>query len=83
MLLKHVPPILQEMCEKYQKTPAQIAINWLISQTNVITLSKMSTQEHIIENLDALNWNISSEDIELLRKNFPDQQKLSDAVPLG
>lgn len=29
-------PILDEMCDKYQKTPAQFAINWLISQKNIV-----------------------------------------------
>jgi len=30
--------VVDEVCKKYNKTPSQIAINWLISQKNFITL---------------------------------------------
>jgi diketogulonate reductase-like aldo/keto reductase len=66
--------ILDELAEKYNKTPAQIAINWLISQKNVITLSKTSTIEHLKENLGAIGWAMDKDDIEKLRKDFPNQK---------
>jgi len=75
--------LLDEMCEKYDKTPVQVAINWLISQDNVATLSKMSNPQHLDENLGALGWEMEKEDIEQLRNEFPDQQDVSDAVPLS
>lgn len=74
--------MLDQMCRKYKKSAAQIAINWLISQENVITLSKMSNIEHIKENLGALGWQMEKEDIEKIRREFPDQEEVSDAVPL-
>lgn len=81
-LLAQPIPILERIAKKYDKTPAQIAINWLISQKNVITLSKTSTIEHLKENLGAVGWEMESEDIEDLRKNFPNQQEKSDRLPL-
>ncbi len=75
-------PILTKLAEKYNKTPAQIAINWLISQTNVVTLSKTSSVEHLKENLGAIGWTMDTKDIELIRTEFPDQREVSDAVPL-
>ena len=82
-LLENIPLILSEMCDKYKKTPAQIAINWLISQPYVITISKMSNPSHLEENLGALDWEMEPEDIERLRNEFPNQRDVSDAVPLG
>jgi len=70
------------MCQKYQKTPAQIAVNWLISQKNIVTLSKMANQEHLKENLGAIGWTMVGEDIEKIRRDFPGQQGVSDRVPL-
>lgn len=75
-------PIVDEICKKYQKTPAQIAINWLTSQQNVVTFSKMGSPKHIEENLGAIGWNMEKADIERLRKEFPNQQDVSDRVPL-
>jgi diketogulonate reductase-like aldo/keto reductase len=75
--------ILDQMCAKYNKTPAQVSINWLLSQTNVVTLSKTSTIEHLKDNLGAVGWQMEKDDIELLRTNFPNQHFISDTVPLG
>src|SRR3989344_503367 len=75
-------PILDEMCAKYQKTPSQIAINWLTSQENIITLAKSTNLEHLQENLGAIGWHMEKDDIERLDKEFPDQKDISDAVPL-
>lgn len=75
--------IIKEMCEKYSKSPAQIAINWLTSQENVVTLSTMRSEAHLEENLGGIGWTMEREDVERLRSQFPDQQEVSDRVPLG
>lgn len=82
-LAKDVPEVMQAMCEKYQKTPAQVAINWLISQENVLTISKTRSVEHLEENLGAVGWEMEKGDIELLRNEYPKQEDVSDAVSLG
>lgn len=74
--------ILQELADKYGKTPYQIALNWLLTQPNVITIPKTSSVEHLEENLGALGWELSAEDMARLTKGFPDQQQHSARVPL-
>lgn len=81
-LLAGPAAVVEELAKKYGKTPAQIAINWLISQKNVITLSKTSTVEHLEENLGAVGWEMEKEDIEKLRKDFPNQKERSENLPL-
>lgn len=76
-------PFLSDMREKYKKTDAQIAINWLTEQKNVVTLFKSSSHEHIDENLRSIGWDIDVEDRENISKNFPEQKYISNAVPLG
>ncbi|MDP3986466.1 MAG: aldo/keto reductase [Candidatus Veblenbacteria bacterium] len=76
-------PILDEMCEHYQRTPAQVTLNWLISQPNVVTISKMRQAEHLKDNLGAIGWQMETEDIERLRRDFPEQEAVSDSIPLG
>lgn len=75
--------IVDELCKKYNKKPSQIALNWLISQNNVITLTKTGNIKHLEENLDSVNWNMSDEDIELLRSDYPIQFDKSNTVPLN
>lgn len=74
--------LIDSLARKYDKTPHQIALNWLISQQNVVTIAKTSKPEHLMENLGALGWTMEAGDIELIRREFPDQKLISDAVPL-
>ncbi len=74
--------LMNELCKKYQKIPSQIAINWLTSQKNVVTLSKMGSEEHLEENLGAIGWEMEKEDVEKLDQDFPGQQDVSDSAPL-
>ena len=75
--------LLEEMGAKYHKSVAQVAINWLVSQKNVIAISKMRRKEHLIDNLGALSWRMDSNDVEKLRADFPNQKEISDRFPLS
>lgn len=55
--------ILQEIAKKYDRSLAQIAINWLISQDNVVTIPKATSPAHIDDNLQALNFKLAKEDM--------------------
>jgi len=55
-----------KLAQKYNKTPAQIAINWLISQKNVIAIPKAVEKEHIDENIGAMDFQIEENDMVLL-----------------
>ncbi len=54
--------ILDELAQKYSRTQAQIAINWLISQKSVVTIPKASNVKHLKENLGAIDWSLDKED---------------------
>lgn len=60
-------PELDEICEKYEKTPVQVALNYLICQPNTIAIPKSSKKEHIDEILKASGWKLEEEDITKLR----------------
>lgn len=75
-------PIFIDLAKKYSKTPAQIAINWLIAQENVVAISRTSNVKHLEENLGALDWALEPEDIEKLRESFPNQLDISYGEPL-
>ena len=68
LLAKPGHVLLDELAKKYDKTQAQIAINWIISQDNLITIPKSSSTHHLSENLWAYWWEMSKEDREKLDK---------------
>jgi len=63
--------LLDELAEKYDKTQAQIAINWLISKPNIVTIPKAVKTEHIQENLGAIGWKPNEKDLRRLDHDFP------------
>jgi len=63
-------PLLDEMAAKYGKKQAQIAINWLVSKKNVVTMPMSVGHEHLKENLGALDFALSAADIKRLDEDF-------------
>jgi diketogulonate reductase-like aldo/keto reductase len=68
-------PTVIEIALKYNATPAQVAINWLIRQPKVIALPMSTKRAHLEENLGALDLELSPSDLELL-----DQIELPESV---
>lgn len=62
--------LLDEISKKYNKTNVQIALNWLISKENIVTIPKSINLEHMKENLEAIGWKLKEEDIFKLDKEF-------------
>ncbi len=58
---------LKDLSEKYNKTPAQISLNWLISQGNVIPIPGAKNANQAKQNAGALGWSLMPEEVELLR----------------
>ncbi len=81
-LLDPPAPLLSEIAEKYEVTPAQAALNWLLAQESVVTLVKTSSPAHLQENLAALDWTMEPADVERLRREFPGQEPVSNRIPL-
>lgn len=57
--------IIKKLAKKYGKTENQIALNWLIAQ-RITVIPKATSATHIRENIGALGWKLSDEDIALL-----------------
>jgi aryl-alcohol dehydrogenase-like predicted oxidoreductase len=64
-LIKILPllNLLVELSNKYQKTPAQISLNWLIAQGNVIPIPGAKNAKQSLENAGALGWQLLREDV--------------------
>ncbi|MDJ0599937.1 MAG: aldo/keto reductase [Crocosphaera sp.] len=67
--LKKIEPIinqLKKLGEKYDKTPAQVALNWLIAQGDVIPIPGAKNARQAQENAGGMGWQLSSEDVKQL-----------------
>ncbi len=70
MLAKPDPRML-EVCRRNSKTPAQVALNWLVSKPNVFAIPRASRAAHVLEDLGGSGWRLSEGDVGELEKGFP------------
>lgn len=66
MLVNQKNDLLDTLSKKYNKTPAQVALNWLISKDRVVAITKSSTKEHLKEAVGAIGWRMDASDMQLL-----------------
>ncbi len=59
-------PVLLKIGAKYNKTPAQVALNFLL-QNGVVVIPKSSRKERMRENFEVMDFALSDKDIERLR----------------
>lgn len=59
--------LVQDLAGKYDKTPAQIILRWLL-QKNLIVIPRSTDPQHIEENFAILDWKLSSEDVESMNQ---------------
>ncbi|MGM0510929.1 MAG: aldo/keto reductase [Thermoplasmatota archaeon] len=61
----------ETLAERYEKTPVQVAINWVLNQPGIkCALTGPSSKEHLEENIGGCGWKIYKEDLEELEMFF-------------
>jgi aryl-alcohol dehydrogenase-like predicted oxidoreductase len=67
--LKKIEPvvnILREIGEAHNKRPAQVALNWLITQKHTFPIPGAKNESQARQNAGALGWEMTGEEAELL-----------------
>ena len=59
---------VNNIAKKYNNTPSQIAISWLLSKDNISVICKSSNFNHLSENLLSTEINMEQSDLEVLNK---------------
>ena len=56
--------IIKEIAERHSITPAQVSLAWILSDKHRIAIPKTANPEHLQGNLDAINVQLSADEIE-------------------
>lgn len=62
---------LETIAARHNATAAQIALAWVVAQPGVIAIPKASSQEHVRQNVTALDVKLTNEDLAELDRAFP------------
>jgi aryl-alcohol dehydrogenase-like predicted oxidoreductase len=55
--------LLQTIGEKHARTPAQVALNWLMAQGNVIPIPGAKNADQVQQNAGALGWSLDEAEV--------------------
>ena len=56
--------VLRTIADKHGKTSAQVALRWLIEQESVVAIPKASGEDHLKENIDVFDFELSDQEFE-------------------
>ena len=62
---------LADIGARHGATPAQVALQWLQRQDGMIVIPKATNQNHVRENLGALDLRLTEQDLADLDRAFP------------
>lgn len=60
--------LLRSLAKKYDRSPSQIALNWLTSQPSVAVIPKSVNPAHIRENAEATDFDLETSDRDLISR---------------
>jgi diketogulonate reductase-like aldo/keto reductase len=64
--------VLVEIAKRHNRTMRQVALNFLTRDSNLFTIPKAGSPDHIRENSGAVgNWKLTDEDIAAIGRTFP------------
>jgi len=66
-VLQNLTNVLKEIGDKHGKTCAQVALNWCICK-ETIPIVGVKNEKQVEENLGAIGWRLSKEEVEILDK---------------
>lgn len=62
--IKKRDDVVEEIAKKYGKTRAQVALNFITREENVVAIPKTESPAHVRENCGASGWRLSKEDLD-------------------
>ena len=56
-------PTIAEIADAHGRTPAQVALRWLVQQDRVVTIPQSSDPAHLAENIDVFDFELTDEEM--------------------
>jgi diketogulonate reductase-like aldo/keto reductase len=63
--------LLAEIAERHDRTPRQVALNFLTRPPNVFAIPKTTHPDRVKENAGAVGWKLSAQETDAIDRAFP------------
>lgn len=63
--------VLSEIAARYDRTPRQVALNFLTRLPNTFSIPKARQIAHVRENSSSVGWELSAKDVSMIEQAFP------------
>lgn len=70
---------LQQLTERHQKQPGQIALRWLLQQEEVLAIPRSSDAGHLADNFDVFDFELSGEEMSAIERLPKDRRCVNPA----
>jgi diketogulonate reductase-like aldo/keto reductase len=67
--------VIDELAVRTNHSPAQVVINWCLSQPGVVAIPKGNSSEHILDNCGASDWRLTDEQLTLLNTRIQSRRR--------
>lgn len=64
-------PLLRKIGQQYEKSPAQVALRWLLQQDQVVAVPKATSRDHLEENLAVFDFALTEAEMTEIRNISP------------
>lgn len=71
-------PVVGEIAQAHNKTPAQVCLHWLVQQPGVAAVPRALEERHIVENLDIFDFTLSDDEMRRLSALRKRQVRIAD-----
>ncbi|WP_254824687.1 aldo/keto reductase [Haloglomus halophilum] len=61
-------PVLERIARRHAKTPAQVALRWLVQQDQVATIPKATSREHLEANMAIFDFELTETEMREIRR---------------
>ena len=68
--------LLSQIAQRYEKTPAQVTLNWITHQPRVVAIPKSARLEHLRENAAATDFSMTDEEYRLIGETYSGKPSL-------
>lgn len=68
---------IERIAKKYNKTPFQVTLRWLVQQDQVVAIPKSGDEQHMKDNINVFDFKLDDDDMETIT-NFEKEKRLID-----